>query len=70
MAGTFASLLASSLSELKQLGFALTFGVLLDTFVIRPILVPAFVVLMDRARDRRQTAKDREPSEAIVSQAR
>jgi hypothetical protein len=32
--------------------------------------VPAFVVLMDRARDRRrQTSAEREPSEAIVSQA-
>jgi RND superfamily putative drug exporter len=46
MAGTFATLMLSGLGTLVQIGFALAFGVLLDTFVVRPFLVPAFTLLV------------------------
>jgi RND superfamily putative drug exporter len=50
MAGTFSSLMAGSLVGMDQLGLALATGVVLDTFVIRPIMVPAFLVLLTTHR--------------------
>jgi RND superfamily putative drug exporter len=52
MAGTFASMAAGSLRGIAQLGFALALGVAIDTFIVRPILVPALMALTCRRAQR------------------
>jgi len=48
MAGTFAAMMSSSLLGLLQTAFAITVGMLLDTFIIRTTLVPAIATLLGR----------------------
>jgi RND superfamily putative drug exporter len=48
MAATLGSLMSGKLLLLVQLGFALALGMLIDTFLVRPLLLPAFVILTDR----------------------
>ncbi len=50
MAGTFFTLMSGSLLGMVQMGFALGFGVLLDTFIVRPILVPSYLILLYQGR--------------------
>ena len=45
---TSATLMTGSIMGLVQLGFAVALGVLVDTFVVRTMLVPAVTVLLDR----------------------
>jgi RND superfamily putative drug exporter len=43
LAGTFTMLTTLPLKTLTVLGFTIAFGVLLDTFIVRSVLVPALV---------------------------
>lgn len=46
LAGTFAVLMTQPIRELYQFGLAMAIGILLDTFVVRPLLVPACIRLL------------------------
>ena len=46
LAGSFGTLMLASVTGLRELGFAVAFGVIFDTFLLRAILVPALVVLI------------------------
>jgi len=48
LAGTFATLTVSPLQMVMQLGTAIAIGVLIDTFIVRAILVPAIATLVGR----------------------
>jgi len=52
MAGTFATLVFAGLNTMVQIGFALAFGVIVDTFIVRPILVPALCFLVWKRQER------------------
>jgi putative drug exporter of the RND superfamily len=48
LAGTFATLIISPLRIVIQIGTAIAVGVLMDTFVVRALLVPALATLIGR----------------------
>jgi RND superfamily putative drug exporter len=48
LAGTFAGMMVGEIQFLKQLGFAVAVGVLIDTFVVRTMLDPALATLFGR----------------------
>ncbi len=53
---SFAALVFSPLSSLRQLGFALVVGIIIDALFVRPVLVPCGQLLMNRKRSRREAA--------------
>jgi RND superfamily putative drug exporter len=48
LAGTFAGMMVGDMMLLKQLGFAVSVGVLIDTFVVRTVLDPALAAAFGR----------------------
>jgi RND superfamily putative drug exporter len=48
MAATLGSLMVGRIDLLRQLGFALGMGMLVDTFIVRPLLLPSFAALTGR----------------------
>jgi uncharacterized membrane protein YdfJ with MMPL/SSD domain len=48
MAASFSRLATFTVSEVAQLGSTIVIGVLLDTFVVRPLLVPAIATMLGR----------------------
>jgi RND superfamily putative drug exporter len=50
LAGTFATLAVSRVAFLEQVGIGITIGVLIDTLVVRPFLLPASAILLHRLR--------------------
>jgi RND superfamily putative drug exporter len=47
-AGTFAAMISSPVLNIAETGFAITFGLLLDTFIVRSFVVPAVAILLGR----------------------
>ena len=72
MAGTFSALaIGGTLDGMHQLGFALAFGMLLDTFIVRPLLVPSFQHLLLRwsSRQTGRSATSATPAQPTGAQS-
>jgi uncharacterized membrane protein YdfJ with MMPL/SSD domain len=48
LAGTFAAMMFGEITALGELGFSVAVGVLIDTFVVRTMLVPAITLLLGK----------------------
>jgi RND superfamily putative drug exporter len=48
MAASFTRLAGNAVVEVAELGFTVVVGILLDTFVVRPLLVPAIATILGR----------------------
>jgi putative drug exporter of the RND superfamily len=51
LAGTFATLVLSRIAFLEQVGIGITIGVVIDTGIVRPFLLPAAALLLERGAD-------------------
>jgi RND superfamily putative drug exporter len=59
---SFASFIISPLSSLRQLGFALVVGIMIDALLVRPLLVPCGHWLLGRSREVLGPRQPRVPS--------
>jgi putative drug exporter of the RND superfamily len=48
MAASFSRLTSNAIVEVAELGFTVVVGIVLDTFVVRPLLVPAIATMLGR----------------------
>jgi putative drug exporter of the RND superfamily len=48
MAATLGSIMAGDITFLVETGFAFALGMLIDTFIVRPLLLPAFIIVTRR----------------------
>ncbi|MED4400589.1 MMPL family transporter [Metabacillus fastidiosus] len=48
LAATFAVLITQPVMELRVFGFAVAVGILVDTFIVRPIAIPALIVILGK----------------------
>jgi putative drug exporter of the RND superfamily len=65
LAATFALVAIIPLATFRQIAFAMTLGLLLDTLIVRPVLTPALLTLLGRAASwpSRRTARTSTPAE-------
>jgi putative drug exporter of the RND superfamily len=74
LAGTFSVLGVLPLTFLTEIGFVVAFGVLLDTFLVRSVLVPSIALTLGdkfwwpSSLSRRDEASPRAPAETALSQ--
>jgi RND superfamily putative drug exporter len=54
---SFAAFLFSPLSSIRQLGFSLALGILVDAILVRPVLVPCGHWLLNRSRSKKKPEK-------------
>lgn len=54
LAGTFAVLMTQPISILFVFGFIVALGILLDTFLVRSVLLPTLVILLEKKEKTKQ----------------
>ncbi|MDB5352532.1 MAG: putative superfamily drug exporter [Planctomycetota bacterium] len=64
---SFASFLFSPLASLRQLGFALVVGIVVDALIVRPLLVPIGHWLIHRRHEKKREARNGPPVKGLLA---